>query len=412
MQYKLHSFIAGASLLLAGINAQAQTISTFEDVALSGANISFLETMASQQGDGLYSFESGNARFWGTVAFGGSYQSLFNCSNHTDVTTQDWTNQWSNMLGIGYNNSDNYGIAYAEVDMNNYSQSVELGVKLLNDAIGHPVEGFYVTNTTYSYGYMQSEFIDGDAMKLIVRGYLNNVLSQNNVTVTLGEVTANGANIINSWEWVDLMSLGNVDSITFQIVSTDEFAPYYFAIDDLITNDGYCTPISNLSVADLGATQVTISWDRGVNNLDYEIAIDQSATLEPIGSSSIITDTFYYANNLNAATNYYVHIRSVCPGNTFSEWDTLSFSTTTGNSINTINTLQAQINPNPVESTLFITSIDSKVNAVVYSIDGKELVNKQNIDKIDVSNLASGMYFVQLTDAKTGQIGIYQFVKQ
>jgi hypothetical protein len=49
--------------------------------------------------------------------------------------------------------------------------------------------------------------------------------------------------IIKEWKWVDLTSLGNVDSLVFAMSSSDVGqygmnTPAYFCIDDLTTTDG------------------------------------------------------------------------------------------------------------------------------------------------------------------------------
>jgi len=64
--------------------------------------------------------------------------------------------------------------------------------------------------------------------------------------------------------------------------------------------------------------------------------------------------------------------------------------------------------PNPVANTIFIINSDKKINTLsIYSIFGQELITKNNTNKMDVSHLKSGMYFVKTNNNQT-----IKFIKQ
>ena len=64
--------------------------------------------------------------------------------------------------------------------------------------------------------------------------------------------------------------------------------------------------------------------------------------------------------------------------------------------------------PNPVANTIFIINSDKKINTLsIYSIFGQAVITKKNTNKMDVSHLKSGMYFVKINNNQT-----IKFIKQ
>lgn len=240
MYTKKYLFAAGLTLCLLPAIGNAQTVSTFDDLTLPGADTNFANT----QSQGAYSFQSGHVVFYGELTSWGGYQG-FNYSNMKDDTTQDFSNDKSAITGIGYDSSDNYGVCYVPLDFQGADPTATLpvGTALKQDAAGFPVSGAYITNTTYAYWYMKNYFQPGNWFQLTIRGYLNGQPSADSITFMLGKVTDSTSEIINEWTWVDLTTLGAVDSLTFDLGSNDTAGgfgmnnPSYFAIDNLTTQD-------------------------------------------------------------------------------------------------------------------------------------------------------------------------------
>jgi hypothetical protein len=78
-----------------------------------------------------------------------------------------------------------------------------------------------------------------------------------------------------------------------------------------------------LSILPNGATN--IKWNSVFGAVSYEYFVSTNAT--PPTSGIGLTDTAVVINNLNAATDYYVYVRSNC-GNALSEWIFKKFTTT------------------------------------------------------------------------------------
>lgn len=164
-------------------------------------------------------------------------------TNVTDNITPGFMNQYSSITGGGHN-SDSYATTFV------FPETI---VRLENAG---SQEGVYITNSTYAYFSM----LDGDTFAkkfggitgndpdfflLTIRGYQDSELSDANVEFYLADYTfADNSQdyIVDEWTYVDISTLGEADSLSFTLISSDvgQFGmntPSYFCIDDFITND-------------------------------------------------------------------------------------------------------------------------------------------------------------------------------
>ena len=168
------------------------------------------------------------------------YNYFYDCmySNETATTYSGLQDQWRNIVGKGYDNSENYGISYPK----------EGTIDVMNKENGDNIRGFYVTNTAWVYDAvkkgdgMSNEpggFKKGDYFKLIIKGKkADNTESQ--VEYYLADYRAeNEADhyVLDTWQWVDLSSLGEVKSVSFKMEGTKKnnyglTTPTYFAFDN------------------------------------------------------------------------------------------------------------------------------------------------------------------------------------
>jgi len=407
--------------MLAGLSATAQTVSTFDDITLPAPDTTYLDVTPGP--DGYFPFRSGNVTFYGKKDFGGSYKTSFNCSNHTDTVTPGFTNMWAAITGAGADNSDNYGIAFVDMDYSNPAYpTMPVGAKLEDAAAGNIVAGAYFTNSVYAYRYM----LDNDYyaanqywLKLIVRGYLNGTQVADSAVFTLADYSGATPVLVNSWQWVDLSVLGAVDSLTFDLASNDAGAsgintPAYFAIDNLVTLDGVCPQAQNVAATSINENSATISWNAGIpaGAPSYEIAVDQSATLAPTAPTETVAALSYSAGPLSPNTTYYVHIRSKCGANDFSPWDTASFRTlaTTGIGDHPGRQLSFTLSPNPARNILHIEA-PAPVDATVYDLQGRRLIQASHTTCLDISSLPAGVYMLKASDRDNNRAGVLRFTK-
>lgn len=398
-----------SAILIATIGANAQTTSTFDNLTLPSADTSFLETQIT---DGDYSFESGNAKFIGSIQYGGTYQTKFNYSNRQNDTTNSYTNQWSAIAAAGVN-STNYGIAYLESDYTNFNISQILGFNLVNAAAENPILGTYINNSTWGYLWMKENFAAGEYLKLTATGYLNGTVTDETVETYLANY-AQDTILIKDWTWLDLTPLGNVDSVTFQMASNNSSTPYYLAFDNLITSDGICPDIDTLILTSIIGNSANFEWTTlgGSFVSRYEFAVDEQNTPEP-NSGTIVSPVFnpsFTEYSLSNNKVYYAHVRAACSNNTYSPWYVIRFATGTTSINDASSQLDLQLAPNP--ATDFITINDATITTIeVYSIDGKLVATHMNTNIIPVQSLANGTYFLKATN-KAGETGHQKFVKQ
>ncbi len=180
-------------------------------------------------------------------------------SSITDNQTPGFTNQYGVISGGGAEGSANFAVGYC------FDPIV---VRLTGSQAGSVVEGLSVNNSTYTYFSMR----DGDAFSkrfggvsgndpdyllLSIRAYYQGQLSPDSATVYLADYRFADNQldyIVDEWTFVDLVALGNADSLQFRLTSTDNGVfgmntPAYFCIDNvrlspLSTNDDrYTSPL-------------------------------------------------------------------------------------------------------------------------------------------------------------------------
>lgn len=236
-----------AALALGAFASQAQTAATFDTLHLAHADTFYVNYSASGTDVG---FNDGLAHFPCVydTSYGGIWTYGFAYSNMTDSSTPGYGNQYSARTGKGYGGSSQYAVAYC---FNPITFANTVNVNLLGAARGGTVDGFYVTNSAYAYYSMRNgdmfarKFVNGDWFKLTVRGYSAGVLQPDSVGVYLADflfpdTTMNY--ILRTWQWVNLLPLGHVDSLQFSLSSSDNSmygmnTPAYFCIDNFTTNE-------------------------------------------------------------------------------------------------------------------------------------------------------------------------------
>lgn len=254
--YKTMMTLNMCFLLMSAMHSQ--TVATFDSLPLAADSY----WNGSDMPMGTY-FTDGHAIFpnvYDTV-WGGFWAEGWAYSNMTDTVTEGFMNMYSAITGSGYGGSANYAIGM--------EGSV---IELTGPAAGKVVAGFYVTNGTYAALSMRhgdmvgkpfggSDGNDPDWFLLTIYAYHNGSLKQDSVNFYLADYrfADNSLNyIVDTWEWVDLTSLGNVDSLLFTLSSSDvgDFGmntPGFFCIDNFTTTDSYA------SIAQLSAEKETLT---------------------------------------------------------------------------------------------------------------------------------------------------------
>ena len=314
---RIFTLLFSAFALSAG-TLRAQTVATFDDLTLPGTDTCYVNYTHPGTDVG---FHDGLAYFPCVydTEFGSSYWSYgFVYSSKTDTTTSGYVNQYSAKAGSGYGGSSKYALCYG----------IGMMVNLTGAAAGEPVEGFYVTNTTYAYNSMR----DGDAFakkfgdttgtgittgqgtapdwfKLSVKGFSGGTMTTDSVDFYLADFrpagTANDS-IIKGWHWVDLTPLGHVDSLQFTLSSSDNGmygmnTPSYFCMDNFTTHE------SSAGIAPVAAIAARVYPNPVVSTLNIDLTDKdlQQITITAITGrqmASLQTNTLHNELNTSAWT--------------------------------------------------------------------------------------------------------------
>lgn len=167
----------------------------------------------------------------------------FSYSNATDTTTQGLAAQYNAITGAGQGGSSNYAVGYV-------GWALPPTVTLSSPSI---VDGLYVTNCNYAYyamlhGDAFSKKFGGDSgddpdfFLLTITGKDADGAATGIVDFYLADYRSadnNADYIVDTWQYVDLTSLGVVGSLEFTLTSSDVGdwgmnTPAYFAVDTIV----------------------------------------------------------------------------------------------------------------------------------------------------------------------------------
>ena len=274
-------------------------VATFDDIALEPESFSEGVSGYSTMTSGDYQFDVYCDDTWGTP-----YYFAFCAANYTDNTYADDYNGLKNVVGGGYDGSDNYGAFYS----NYYGQN---SVTVLKDG-GAVVPGFYITNSAYTYNSLTGgdpyakKFDKGDWFKLTITGYDADDQVTGIKEYYLADLRDEAtAYIVNDWRYVDLSSLGTVAKLSFELTSSDTGAygmntPAYFCFDNFGAEGEEVLPENNVVfVSSVGYATYVTKYDVDFSETPVEAyAVTQSsvegyvhrspATAAPAGEAVLV----------------------------------------------------------------------------------------------------------------------------
>ncbi|MEO5907377.1 MAG: DUF4465 domain-containing protein [Saprospiraceae bacterium] len=226
------------SLLQLGLFSQV--VATFENFNLArGAH---LNDASPAEG-----FESGSIHLPNDYNADFDFWSGFAISADTNTTTPGYLNQYSAIPGSGALGTTAYAVGYIFDPEFIYP---------IEKAAGKPVIGMYVTNSTYAYLSMR----DGDAFAkkfggetgkdpdfflLTIKKYSGGAISDDSINFYLADYRPADSSkdyIISDWRYVDLTTLGEVDSLVMSLTSSDVGifgmnTPAYACFDQISTDN-------------------------------------------------------------------------------------------------------------------------------------------------------------------------------
>jgi hypothetical protein len=370
--------------------------------------------------DGSGGYNSSVAYFPNNYNFDYDYFQGWAYSNMANDTTQGYSNQYSAITAAGFDTTSsggpNYGLTYV---------SGNSKVKF-TDSISRKVKGIYVTNSTYAAlsmkygdGYAKEfggpDGTDPDWFKLSIWGYKNGS-ETDTIDFYLADYRFDNHlkdYIVETWQWIDLSNLGEVDSLGFGLSSSDVSqyginTPAYFCVDNLYMGNmspKVVNPLSDVTIKE-NAADTTIDLSNVFTDPDNEDA-DITKAVKSNSNSSLV-EASISNNNLTispiGASTGETEIVIQGKSDGMSVTDTLSVVVAEATGINSNEALAIELYPNPTNGILSIQSNNSnKLQIAIYNYEGQK-VYERNIYKhqewIDISDISTGSYILRIQQGK------------
>lgn len=213
----------------------AITIADFEDLAMPDAG--WWKYDAENDEDTYTdSFFSGSFRFPNYPMISYDAWCGYGYACETETAFENLDHQFRNAVGGGAEGTASYGVAYL------YGANATITVGHGDDC--HNVHGVYVTNSAYTLSVILNgnalcpKFTaeNDDYMTATFTGYDADGNTTGSVDVVLADYRSRAAEpeILTKWKWVDLSSLGNVNTLRLTYDSSQRsYVPAYVCIDRL-----------------------------------------------------------------------------------------------------------------------------------------------------------------------------------
>lgn len=366
--------------------------------------------------DGSGAFTTGEARFHNDYNAEYFSWSGWSYSNTSDVSTPGWFNQYSAITGGGMGESgSNFGIS-----------------SLFGPAVidfpekAYAPKGFYVTNATYAALSMEqgdafgkkfggADGSDPDYFMLSAWGYANGE-STDTVDYYLADYRSDVPEedyIIETWQWVDLSSFGKVDSLKFDLASSDNndwgmVTPAYFCMDDLyLAPDAapyVANPIPDMTMVTDGIERV-IDLSEVFSDPDDDDALIIKALLsdhsDPAIQVSISGDELTLVGyGITKATLEEIEVMVEGSLGGLSAVDTFVVSVEIIGGVNNMAVPELNLYPNPSDGHFVVGfSTGEELEVSVYSLTGTELYSQDAFmpgGSIDLSAQPAGAYILRV----------------
>ncbi len=385
-------------------------VSDFEDLSLEPDNY-------WNGSDGSGRFNSASAEFsnvydpewfsWGGWAY----------SSVSDNTTPGWMNQYSAITGTGFDRTMNYSVSYA-------SSPAVVG---FTEDKAHAVEGFFVTNSTYAALSMENgddftkkfggdEGTDPDFFKLDVWGTKDGS-DTDTIAYYLADFRSEAPDldyIIQTWQWVDLTSLGKVDSLQFVLSSSDVGdwgmnTPGYFCLDNLyVIPDGapyVANPIPDMVILSDGSDGIIDISSLFSDPDDEDDSIDKvilSNSNEELLDATIEGDELILLSKLQVVKSLWNEAEIVIEGMSggLSVRDTFMVTVDFVEAIGNRSEVLVEVYPNPTSGSFVVgANTQEPLNVTVLSISGARIYENMEFvsgETIDISHMPAGAYMIRI----------------
>ncbi len=380
-------------------------VATFDDLYLPAESYWWGDTVPNYKNtfySGSYSFANSmipHSQTWG----------LFGYSNKTSKSfdpNQFITDQFNSVVGHGVNGSSNYAVVYPSHVMGHTM------VVPTHKPQGDSIRGCYVTNNAWvkyvslhgtgtdSKGKQDANtpFTTGDWVKLTAK-------ADNGKSVSFYLADYRSSNpadhyLIESWQWLDLRSLGVVKNVTFTMDGTrhNQYGttiPTYFCMDDF-GGDRPLTTFADTVSAEVGKTKMVNlntllpAVDTKGASIEYAITDEADNTLADISVVGIrLKITAHKAGKSN------IVLRRTVKGESEFIVLWLKFENTTTDT-DLADTESIIISPNPATDSF---SVNRSGTLEIFTLSGKKVysdVGYRSGETVNITGYSQGTYVVKI----------------
>ena len=380
-------------------------VATFDDLYLPAESYWWGDTVPNYKN----TFYSGSYSFANSMIPYSKTWGLFGYSNKTSTSfdpDQFITDQFNSVVGHGVNGSSNYAVVYPSHVMGHTM------VVPTHKPQGDSIRGCYVTNNawvkyvslhgagTNSNGKQDANtpFTTGDWVKLTAK-------ADNGKSVSFYLADYRSSNpadhyLIESWQWLDLRSLGVVKNVTFTMDGTrhNQYGttiPTYFCMDDF-GGDRPLTTFADTVSAEVGKTKMVNlntllpAVDTKGASIEYAITDGADNTLADISVVGIrLKITAHKAGKSN------IVLRRTIKGESEFIVLWLKFENTTTDT-DLADTESIIISPNPATDSF---SVNRSGTLEIFTLSGKKVysnIGYRSGETVNITGYSQGTYIVKI----------------
>lgn len=195
----------------------------------------------------------------------------------------------------------------------------------------------------------------------------------------------------------------------YQEITVTAGTEYTFSIDSRSEAEGVPSEVFMLNTAIESETDLS-STSSSVDHYS-EITNDFNASKSNATTNNFTTTTFSFTATTNKVV---IYVRAPLAINSDNEvfYDNIELRAVTTASVKDVFANNITIYPNPANNFINISTTENISNVEVYNIVGKRVLSIKNLqnNQVDISNLASGMYMLRLTNGTS--IATKKIIKQ